>query len=181
MVESYNAFCPAVIYIFRINDISHAGMLKIGMTTLPDDAPLEAAPNSEVLKNAAIARIKQYTKTAAVSFELLHTESAVAHFNKEVFSVTDKKVHEVLLRSGIKRAEFVEEDMGKEWFDVDLETAKKAITAAKQKRTALTANEITQDQTPISFRPEQKEAIERTCKKFERYSQTRNKQIQQKT
>ena len=171
MVESYNAFCPAVIYIFRINDISHAGMLKIGMTTLPDDAPLEAAPNSEVLKNAAIARIKQYTKTAAVSFELLHTESAVAHFNKEVFSVTDKKVHEVLLRSGIKRAEFVEEDMGKEWFDVDLETAKKAITAAKQKRTALTANEITQDQTPISFRPEQKEAIERTCKKFERYNQ----------
>jgi DNA or RNA helicases of superfamily II len=171
MAESYNAFCPAVIYIFRINDISHAGMLKIGMTTLPDDAPLEAAPNSEVLKNAAIARIKQYTKTAAVSFELLHTESAVAHFNKEVFSVSDKKVHEVLLRSGIKRAEFVEEDMGKEWFEVDLETAKRAIAAAKQKRTALTANEITQDQTPISFRPEQLKAINDTCNRFKRANQ----------
>ena len=171
MAESYNAFCPAVIYIFRINDISHVGMLKIGMTTLPDDAPLEAAPNSEVLKNAAIARIKQYTKTAAVAFELLHTESAVAHFNKEVFSVSDKKVHEVLLRSGIKRAEFVEEDMGKEWFEVDLETAKKAIAAAKQKRTALTANEITQDQTPISFRPEQLKAITDTCNRFKRANQ----------
>ena len=171
MAESYNAFCPAVIYIFRINDISHAGMLKIGMTTLPDDAPLEAAPNSEVLKNAAIARIKQYTKTAAVSFELLHTESAVAHFNKEVFSVSDKKVHEVLLRSGIKRAEFVEEDMGKEWFEVDLETAKRAIAAAKQKRTALTANEITQDQTPITFRPEQLKAINDTCTRFKRANQ----------
>ena len=171
MNASYNSFRPAVIYIFRIEDIEHAGMLKIGMTTLPDDAPLEASPNSDVLKNAAMARIKQYTKTAAISVDLLHTESAVAHYNKEVFTITDKQIHEILLRSGIERGEFMEEDMGREWFVVDLETAKKAIAAAKQKRTALSAYEITQDKTPISFRPEQKEAIERTCAKFKRSNQ----------
>lgn len=171
MEYTYNSFRPAVIYIFRINDIEHAGMLKIGMATLPDEAPLEAAPNSSILNDAARARIKQYTQTAAISFDLLHTESAVAHFNKEVFSISDKKVHDVLLRSGIKRGEFSDEKMGREWFIVDLETAKQAITAAKQKRNALTAKEITQEQTPIVFRPEQKEAIERTCKKFERYNQ----------
>ena len=169
---TYQSFRPEVIYIFRINDIAHAGLLKIGMTTLPSDAPLESAPQSHVLNEAAKARIKQYTKTAAVAgVELLYTESAVARFSHEVFSITDKQVHEVLLRSGIKRGEFIEDDMGKEWFDVDLETAKKAITAAKQRRTALTANEITQDKTPISFRPEQKEAIERTCAKFKRSNQ----------
>ena len=168
----YQSFRPEVIYIFRINDIAHAGLLKIGMTTLPSDAPLESAPQSHVLNEAAKARIKQYTKTAAVAgVELLYTESAVARFGHEVFSITDKQVHEVLLRSGIKRGEFIEDDMGKEWFDVDLETAKKAIVAAKQRRTALTANEITQDKTPISFRPEQKEAIERTCAKFKRSNQ----------
>lgn len=171
MNASYNSFRPAVIYIFRIEDIEHAGMLKIGMTTLPDDAPLEASPNSDVLKNAAMARIKQYTKTAAISVDLLHTESAVAHYNKEVFTITDKQIHEILLRSGIERGEFMEEDMGREWFVVDLETAKKAIAAAKQKRAALSAHEITQDKTPISFRPEQKEAIERTCAKFKRSNQ----------
>lgn len=168
----YQSFRPEVIYIFRINDIAHAGLLKIGMTTLPSDAPLESAPNSHVLNEAAKARIKQYTKTAAVAgVELLYTESAVARFGHEVFSITDKQVHEVLLRSGIKRGEFIEDDMGKEWFDVDLETAKKAIIAAKQRRTALTAKEITQDKTPISFRPEQREAIERTCAKFKRSNQ----------
>lgn len=141
------------------------------MTTLPDDAPLEAAPNSKPLNDAARARIRQYTKTASVTYDLLYTESAIAHFNKEVFSITDKQVHDVLLRSGIKRGEFVEEDMGKEWFVVDLETAKQAIAAAKQRRTALTAKEITQDRTPIFFRPEQKQAIEMTCKKFKRSNQ----------
>lgn len=172
MNASYNSFRPAIIYIFRINDISHVDMLKIGMTTLPDGVSLEAAPNSPELNGAAEARIKQYTKTAAVvGVELLHTESAVAHYNKEVFTITDKQVHEVLLRSGIKRAEFVEDDLGKEWFEVDLETAKKAITAAKQKRTALTANEITQDKTPISFRPEQQKAIQDTCERFKRHNQ----------
>lgn len=171
MEYTYNSFRPAVIYIFRINDISHAGMLKIGMTTLPDDAPLEAAPNSDVLNNAAMARIKQYTKTAAISVDLLHTESAVAHYNKEVFTITDKQIHEILLRSGYERGEFAEEDMGREWFVVDLETAKNAIAAAKQRRSALTANEKTQDRTPISFRPEQKEAIEKTCAKFKRSNQ----------
>lgn len=167
----YQSFRPAVIYIFRINDIEHAGMLKIGMTTLPDDAPLEAAPNSRVLNQAALARIKQYTKTAAISFDLLHTENAVTRLHNEVFSITDKKVHDILLRSGIKRGEFLDEDMGKEWFVVDLETAKNAIAAAKQKRSALTSKEITQDQTPIIFRPEQKDAIDRTCAKFKKSNQ----------
>lgn len=171
MNVSYNSFRPAVIYIFRINDIAHASMLKIGMTTLPDDAPLEAAPNSHVLNEAAKARIRQYTKTASIPYDLLYTESAVAHTNKEVFTISDKQVHDILLRSGIKRGEFAWDDMGTEWFEVDLETAKQAIAAAKLKRTALTAKEITQDRTPIVFRPEQKDAIDKTCAKFKRSNQ----------
>lgn len=127
MNVSYNSFRPAVIYIFRINDISHAGMLKIGMTTLPDDAPLEAAPNSKPLNETARSRIRQYTKTASVTYDLLYTESAIAHTNKEVFSITDKQVHDVLLRSGIKRGEFIDEDMGKEWFVVDLRRQNKPL------------------------------------------------------
>ena len=79
--------------------------------------------------------------------------------------INDTDVHQVLLRSGIERTDFGE-DGGREWFNTDLETAKCAIAAAKQKRTSLLPQEISIAQSPIVFRPEQKEAIERTCKRF---------------
>ena len=167
MKSIYNSFRPELIYIFRINDILHTGCLKIGKTTLPDDVDLNAAPNSHALNAAAKERIAQYTKTAGIQFELLYTEVSIARYQKEVFCINDKDVHEVLLRSGIKRAE-LGENTGTEWFECDLETAKKAIAAAKEKRSSLLANEISIDRSPILFRPEQKEAIERTIKKFGR-------------
>lgn len=43
---------------------------------------------------------------------------------------------------------------------------KKAIQAAKEGRSCLDAEQITHHQTPIDFRPEQREAIEKTIKVF---------------
>lgn len=165
MAQTYRTFRPELIYIFRINDIAHEGCLKIGKTTMPDEASLDEAPNNKLLNQAAKERIRQYTKTAGVQYELLYTECAVARGPKEVFCINDADVHQVLLRSGIKRAE-IGDDCGREWFRTDLETAKRAITAAKQKRKSLLPKEITVAQSPIVFRPEQLDAIERTCKKF---------------
>lgn len=66
---------PRLIYVFAIADKQHEGSLKIGETTLGDDTgDTLAAPNSDVLNQAAKARIDQYTKTAGISYELLHTE-----------------------------------------------------------------------------------------------------------
>ncbi len=165
MAQTYRTFRPELIYIFRINDIAHKDCLKIGKTTMPDEASLDEAPNNKLLNQAAKERIRQYTKTAGVQYELLHTECAIAHGRKEVFCINDTDVHQVLLRSGIKRAE-IGDDCGREWFRTDLETAKRAIAAAKQKRKSLLPKEITVAQSPIVFRPEQLDAIERTCKKF---------------
>lgn len=162
----FATFRPELIYIFRITgDTAHQGCLKIGKTTMPDDASLDEQPNSRLLNEAARARILQYTKTAAVQWELLHTESAIARYQKQVFCINDTDVHQVLLRSGISRADFGE-DGGREWFRTDLQTAIAAIAAAKQRRQSLLPNQITRTQSPIEFRPEQREAIERTCKKF---------------
>ena len=167
MKSIYNSFRPELIYIFRINDILHTGCLKIGKTTLPDDVDLNAAPNSHALNVAAKERITQYTRTAGVQFELLYTEVSIARYQKEVFCINDKDVHEVLLRSGIKRAE-LGENTGTEWFECDLETAKKAIAAAKERRSSLLPNEISIGRSPIVFRPEQREAIDKTVKKFQK-------------
>lgn len=165
MAKTYSTFRPELIYIFRINDIAHSGCLKIGKTTMPDEASLDEKPNSHILNEAARERIRQYTHTAGIKYDLLYTENSIAHANKQVFCINDTDVHQVLLRSGIERTDFGE-DGGREWFNTDLETAKRAIAAAKQKRTSLLPQEISIAQSPIVFRPEQKEAIERTCKRF---------------
>lgn len=170
MGKTYQSFRPELIYVFRINDILHSGSLKIGKTTISDDTPLDAAPNSRILNEAAKERIRQYTKTAGVEFELLYTEISITHRNKEVFCIDDKDVHNVLLRSGIKRSDFTD-NMGSEWFKCDLETAKRAIAAAKEKRPSLLPNEITLGQSPIVFRPEQQDAIDKTVRKFQKSNQ----------
>lgn len=157
---------PKLIYVFTIADEKHKGCLKIGEATLLESSNPMLAPNSHELNQSAKARIDQYTKTAGIDYQLLYTECTI-YINKNkgtVSSFNDKQVHQVLERSGIKRANFG--NQGVEWFCTDLETVKKAITAVKEGRMSLTANEITQDRTPIIFRPEQQTAIDKTLKKF---------------
>ena len=133
MANQYSSFRAELIYIFRINDAAHKGCLKIGKTTVLDGTPLDAAPNSKILNDAARARIKQYTATAGVAFELLHTELSMSLYGKKWVFLNDKDIHNILLRSGIKRADFGD-GMGIEWFECDLLTAQQAIQAAKEKR-----------------------------------------------
>lgn len=164
-----------VIYVFRINDIEHAGCLKIGETSLGDigDANIfTLQPNSRFLNEAARKRISQYTQTAAVNYDLLYTESAMFPTAKGFGCFNDKDVHSVLLRSGVQRMTFGENTkMGREWFVTDLETVKRAIKAVKAGRESLTAAEVTEGKSPIIFRPEQREAIDKTLKRYKHGNQ----------
>ena len=160
-----SALKPKLIYVFRINDAAHSGCLKIGEATLPDGSNVfELAPNSHILNKAAKDRIDQYTKTAGIEYELLYTEVSLYFSGGTVKSFNDKAVHEVLLRSGIKRREAA--NWGSEWFETDLPTAINAIKAVKVGRKSLLATEISEGQNPIIFRPEQRDAIEKTKKQF---------------
>ena len=162
---------PKLIYVFRINDNAHHGALKIGEATaeLGDGY---FTPNSKLLNNAARQRIDQYTKTASVRYELLYTEGTMFTDAKgKVSSFNDKQVHSVLERSGIKKKDFGMKNQGTEWFVTDLQTVKNAIAAVKAGRMSLKGNEMSEEQTPIEFRPEQDEAIDRTLKRFKRGNQ----------
>lgn len=169
MVTCFEAPKASLIYIFRINDAEHADCLKIGETSLKNDTVdlLALQPNSKVLNSAARDRIDQYTKTAGISYELLHTESSFFSRGRKLGCFNDKDVHQVLLRSGFKRKVFSgNKGHGTEWFLTDLETAKNAIKAVKEGRKALTAQEVSVGQSPIVFRPEQREAINKTLQRF---------------
>lgn len=171
MREPFNAaFSYKVIYIFEIHADTHKGLLKIGDATLTTDSPIDSlSPNSKELNQAALARIKQYTNTAGLTPYLLRTELAVrtvrnADGTVELKPFRDHDVHRVLTNSGISKTQ-IKNTSGREWFAIDLKTARKAIDAVKNGQSSF-INTAGKTVTPIVFRPEQDEAIAKTVKQF---------------
>ena len=167
-------FRQKLIYVYRINDRAHEGILKIGEASC--DAGMDYfsfTPCCKELNEAAKERIRHQTQTAGIPFELLYTEATAYMRGKNLVVFQDHEVHDVLVRSGIRRKVFDNEHKANEWFYTDLETVKKAIAAVKAGRTSLNANEISQDKSPVKFRPEQTEAIEKTVKQFKKANGSR--------
>lgn len=170
MSDFVTSFKYKLIYVFEIRDASHAGCLKIGDATIEtNDSIDKLPPNCRALNQAAKDRIKQYTNTAATSFNLLHTELAVrtatdknGHMVLKAFR--DHHVHSVLENSGIHRKK-LNGSTSREWYPIDLATAKLAIDAVKNNVKNLSGTEQTAF-TPIIFRPEQLDGIEQTIKQF---------------
>ena len=160
-----------LIYVFAINDERHSDCLKIGETTIDEDDGSDLFNNAESLQEAAHKRIRQYTKTAGIAYQLLYTEISIFVRSGMIMTFNDKQVHKVLERSGIRRKEFEGVSGADEWYCCDLETVKKAISAVKKGETSLHPSEITKGQSPIIFRPEQQEAIDKTRKRFKKGNQ----------
>ena len=159
-----------LIYVFRINDAAHEGCLKIGEATCDDENVIGLAPNSKPLNEAARKRINQYTQTAGIRYDLLHTELTL--YNRGgLRSFNDKEVHAVLERSGVKRKVFDKENKANEWFMTSLDVVKRAIAAVKEGKESLLPGEVTNGRSPIVFRPEQREAIEKTERQFKKGNQ----------
>lgn len=153
-----------LIYVFRMPYKDHEGALKVGEATVyTDDAPESLQPDCLQLQQAANKRIKQYTQTAGLKYELLYTELAITNKGK---GFTDHDVHKVLDRSNIRRKKFEEVDGSKEWYMTELGVVKNAIAAVKAGRHSLNPDEKIADCTPIELRKEQKEAVKKTIKRF---------------
>lgn len=160
-----------LIYVFAINDEWHRDCLKIGETTIDEDDGSNLFNNTEALQEAAHKRIRQYTKTAGIAYQLLYTEICIFVRSGMILTFNDKQVHKVLERSGIKRKEFSGVKGADEWYCCNLETVKKAISAVKRGETSLHPSDVTKGQSPIIFRPEQQDAINKTRKRFKKGNQ----------
>ena len=172
MAKFVSSLKAKLIYVFRINDKAHAGCLKVGEATLSDEENLWGlTPSSHLLNVAAKKRINQYTQTAGIVYELLYTELSIFTRGGAIMSLTDGEVHKVLERSGIKKKVFDTENKANEWFITDLETVRNAIHAAKEGRMSLSATEVSTERSPIIFRPEQRDAIDKTKKQFKKSNQ----------
>lgn len=165
-----SSFEYKLIYIFEIQDDAHKGLLKIGDATIKTEDSIDSlSPNCKALNQAAKNRIKQYTNTAGIKPVLLHTELAIRTVKgkdgkPELKAFRDHQVHRVLENSHIQK-KMPQNTTGREWYKVDIETAKKAIEAVKKNQNNL-SNVPADNFVPIVFRPEQIEAIEKTLKQF---------------
>lgn len=177
-----------LIYIFSIPDEAHKGYLKIGEHSFSSSSSYRQLPdNCDELNQNAHNRIRQYTRTALVNYELLHTELArkqirLSDGTIESASFSDRDVHEVLDRSGYDVHRFYDTDRDSEWYKVTLRPAIAAIKAVKQGRNVLTAAEklneassaniLVDDDThydskpKIILREEQKACISKTKRVF---------------
>ena len=165
-MQYYSTLKAKLIYIFSINDSAHRGCVKIGEATLDEATDSSLPANCKELNAAARKRIDQYTKTAGITYTLHHTELTLSIKGGFITTFNDKEVHNVLLRSGIKRHDFSQKNQGREWFECSVETALKAIQAVKEGRSAISSSEIVPIHEIIEFRPEQQLAIDKTIAKF---------------
>ena len=160
-----------LIYVFAISDERHRDSLKIGEATIDEDDGSNLFNNTEALQNAAHKRIRSYTRTAGIAYQLLYTEISIYVRNGMIMTFNDKQVHKVLERSGVRKKVFEGVKGADEWYCCDLETVKKAISAVKRGEASLHPSDVTQGQSPIIFRPEQQEAIDKTRKRFKKGNQ----------
>ncbi|MGN1273013.1 MAG: DEAD/DEAH box helicase, partial [Thermoguttaceae bacterium] len=167
-----DTFSYRLIYIYTIDDSRHEGLLKIGETTIPTElGPESLPPNCKTLNQAAKLRINSQTTTAGITPRLLHTELALRpekssknRLTMEIFR--DHHVHRVLKNSGFQPYRW-KGCRSKEWFQVDLQTALKAIEAVKRHLPNLSNTPSREIRTAVSFRPEQEEAISQTVARFQ--------------
>jgi len=154
----HETFSYGVIYVYSIPDESHRGRLKIGSATVAT-----SKPTADDIVAASHERIKQQTKTADISYKLEHSELAISDEGQKYFS--DHEVHQILIRSGYDRKSENINNTHSEWFEIPLDIAKNAIKAAKEGRQALTTLERISTKVPeFVFRPNQRDAIDRTIK-----------------
>lgn len=132
----------------------YEGNQKVGKTGVGDLAE-DNSDNSPYLRDWAKKRIKQYMNTSGVPVNLEWAELAYRKSDGLWFS--DHDVHRVLERSGINHSRDLS---GDEWFETDLETAKKAIKAVKEGKYSL--DKISDVEEKIVLRPEQQEAVNKT-------------------
>ncbi len=167
-----NTFSYIVIYLITIEDEKHKGLIKIGQTKLNTNISTDKlSPNCSELNKAAKKRIKEYTNTAGIETKLLHTELAIREEKDKDGNIiikpfSDKDIHRVLENSNIKR-EKLDGSTGNEWFRIEKETALEAIQAVKGNYENLSHSDV-KTNTPIIFRPEQKEAIELAKRVFKK-------------
>ena len=168
------------IYIFKIDNDEHKGILKLGMTSFYSNKSVkELTNNCDELNYFCKKRIDEETKTILEKYTLLHTEIAWRKITMGDGSVqettfTDKDVHALLKRSGFIAEIHQESGRDSEWFRMSLSDGINAISAYKEGKDTIektTGNATETKKYPrIDLRREQADNVEKTRNIFRKYN-----------
>lgn len=151
-----------MIYVFSKDDIE--GALKIGKTTVAAMKKEDLPPNCRKMEDAFKERMKSAATWGVTDIHLQYTEVACYDSPEGERRFDDHEIHDLLERSHYKKR-IIETDFGdgNEWYNVDIDTAIKAIAAYKEgKRSIEGPVETVVKPIEIKFRDEQIAAIEGT-------------------
>ena len=116
-----------LIYVYKIDDEKHKGILKVGKAQLDSSkSENELEPNCQELIIAAKKRIDEQNRTALNDYKIVYTELAVRHLKmkdgtdrQEDFE--DYEIHKVLEDSGFTRIKYSDTGKKSEWFVATIE------------------------------------------------------------
>lgn len=158
-----------VVYVYSRD--AHPGLLKVGKTQAEAVHASDLPDGCEKLEQAVKDRLRE---AATMGVTDLHIHYAtVAYFDGSDgmgHSFDDNAVHDVLVHSHYKRVPIgTVAGVGTEWFQIDLDTAIKAINAVKNEQEVIDGPAKEPDSLvpkEIRFREEQARAIEDTLTHF---------------
>lgn len=167
------------------NSTDHVGRIKIGDATYHtsktiDEIIKEAETHyPEFLKQGIIrtpeidaasrSRIKEYTNTADVKFDLGFSglnikETKLVNDIQQYSSFRDYDVHDVLIRSGFKKRFVTENKKNGEWFDINLDNAVEGFKTTCAGKSFFI--DCDSSPTEITLREEQKQAVRQAKRVF---------------
>lgn len=118
-----------IIYVYKINDVSHNGLLKIGKTSFSSADinvdPTTLGEENPYLYSVAKKRVDQQNQTAGNNYTIVYWTLGVKD-NGQDFD--DNDVDRLLQRNGVHHEDI---NGSTEWYSLSIDAAKRAINAVK--------------------------------------------------
>lgn len=156
---------PRILYVLKVNDRKHAGLLKIGEIFV-DASEAGEYEEMDMLKDLVKKKLDKTTWAQELNYEVVLAESTTYSSVKGDDCYKARTIIDILSDSGYSPQYLKGEEKKLDlWMPVNLSQVNEAIASAKCGRKTIEGKPMP-GRKPIDFRPEQKEAINAAIDKF---------------
>lgn len=156
---------PRILYVLKVNDRKHNGLLKIGEIFV-DAAVAQEYEELDMLKDLVEEKLGKTSWAQELGYEVILAETTTYSSVEGEDCYKARTIIDILSDSGYTPHYLKSEEKKLDlWMPVKLEQIKEAISAAKCGRKTI-EGKPQPGRKPIDFRPEQKDAIEEAIAKF---------------
>lgn len=156
---------PRILYVLKVNDRKHNGLLKIGEIFV-DAAVAQEYEELDMLKDLVEEKLGKTSWAQELDYEVILAETTTYSSVEGEDCYKARTIIDILSDSGYAPHYLKSEEKKLDlWMPVKLSQVKEAISAAKFGRKTI-EGKPQPGRKPIDFRPEQKNAIDEAIAKF---------------